>query len=183
MGAANASLPAFAISVVRSQTLCRPSVARRRPPRRLDRLTASNTEAIGSGWAGADVLDHQQAVVGELQYIDRTPERHAGRSQRGQHLEFVISVTDGAASRSLRRSRSPWLQTMGLRRISGTPATSVTVWPGRTPFTPTASDPDGQALTFSITNKPSWASFSTSTGRPERHASRSQRRVSTSNNR
>ena len=32
-------------------------------------------------------------------------------------------------------------------------------------FTPTATDPDGQALTFSIANRPSWAQFDTSTGR------------------
>jgi hypothetical protein len=31
-------------------------------------------------------------------------------------------------------------------------------------FRPTASDANGDALTFSISNKPSWASFSTSTG-------------------
>jgi len=31
-------------------------------------------------------------------------------------------------------------------------------------FTPTANDADGNALTFSIVGKPSWASFSTSTG-------------------
>ena len=32
-------------------------------------------------------------------------------------------------------------------------------------FQPTASDADGDALTFSISNKPDWATFSTSTGR------------------
>src|SRR5687768_1705669 len=48
-------------------------------------------------------------------------------------------------------------------RISGTPATSVIV--GQTyNFRPTASDADGNRLTFSIANKPGWASFSTSTG-------------------
>ena len=31
-------------------------------------------------------------------------------------------------------------------------------------FRPSASDPEGQALTFSIANKPSWAAFSTTTG-------------------
>jgi len=31
-------------------------------------------------------------------------------------------------------------------------------------FTPTASDPDGNALTFSILNRPSWASFSAADG-------------------
>ncbi len=48
--------------------------------------------------------------------------------------------------------------------IGGTPAASVTV--GRSySFTPTASDADGDALTFSISGKPAWASFSSSTGR------------------
>jgi hypothetical protein len=32
-------------------------------------------------------------------------------------------------------------------------------------FTPTAVDPDGQPLTFSIANRPSWAQFDSSTGR------------------
>jgi hypothetical protein len=31
-------------------------------------------------------------------------------------------------------------------------------------FTPTANDPDGDTITFAITNKPRWASFDTSTG-------------------
>ena len=30
---------------------------------------------------------------------------------------------------------------------------------------PTASDPDGGTLTFAIANKPSWATFNTTTGR------------------
>lgn len=48
--------------------------------------------------------------------------------------------------------------------ISGTPSTQVTV--GATySFTPTASDPEGARLSFSISNRPPWATFSTSTGR------------------
>jgi len=31
-------------------------------------------------------------------------------------------------------------------------------------FTPTASDPDNDTLTFSISNKPDWAAFNTTTG-------------------
>lgn len=47
--------------------------------------------------------------------------------------------------------------------ISGTPLNSCTMgaWYN---FTPTANDQDGNALAFTITNKPSWATFSTSTG-------------------
>jgi hypothetical protein len=47
--------------------------------------------------------------------------------------------------------------------ITGTPPATVTAG---TPysFTPAASDPDGDALTFSVSNKPAWASFNASTG-------------------
>lgn len=48
--------------------------------------------------------------------------------------------------------------------IGGTPVTSITVGQAYN-FTPTASDPDGNVLTFSITNKPAWATFSSTTGR------------------
>ena len=48
--------------------------------------------------------------------------------------------------------------------ILGTPSGSVTV--GETyAFLPSASDPEGATLSFSIANKPPWASFSTTTGR------------------
>jgi hypothetical protein len=48
--------------------------------------------------------------------------------------------------------------------ISGTPGTSV-VAGGTYSFQPTVSDADGNPLSFSISNKPAWASFSSSTGR------------------
>ena len=48
--------------------------------------------------------------------------------------------------------------------ISGTPATSV-VAGNAYAFQPSASDANGDPLTFSIANKPGWATFSTSTGR------------------
>jgi hypothetical protein len=48
--------------------------------------------------------------------------------------------------------------------ISGTPDTGATVgepWS----FTPQASDPDGDTLTFSVANRPAWLSFNSTTGR------------------
>ena len=48
--------------------------------------------------------------------------------------------------------------------ISGTPTTAV-MQGTQYSFTPTASDPDGDTLTFSITNPPAWATFDTATGR------------------
>jgi hypothetical protein len=48
--------------------------------------------------------------------------------------------------------------------ISGSPATSVVAGAAYS-FTPTAADANGNALTFSVVNRPSWASFDTATGR------------------
>ena len=66
---------------------------------------------------------------------------------------FTITVTSSSASTN---NRAP--------TINGTPSTSVGT--GQTySFQPSASDPDGDTLSFSIQNKPSWATFSTTTGR------------------
>ena len=48
--------------------------------------------------------------------------------------------------------------------LSGAAATSV-VANSSYSFTPSADDPEGDALAFQITNKPSWATFDTVTGR------------------
>jgi hypothetical protein len=82
----------------------------------------------------------------------------------GSTSNIVIAVTDGAASASLPAFAISVVAANGAPIISGTPATTVTAGQAYS-FTPTASDPNGQALTFSITNKPSWATFSASTGR------------------
>lgn len=47
--------------------------------------------------------------------------------------------------------------------ISGSPALQVTEGESYS-FTPVASDPDGDALTFSISGQPTWASFDAATG-------------------
>ena len=82
----------------------------------------------------------------------------------GTTTGIVITVNDGKTSTSL----SAFSVTVNAAPnhapvISGTPATSVTAGTAYS-FTPTASDADNDALTFSIANKPSWATFSTATG-------------------
>ncbi len=47
--------------------------------------------------------------------------------------------------------------------ISGSPPATVVVGSAYT-FTPTASDPDGQALVFSVRGAPAWTTFNTATG-------------------
>ena len=53
---------------------------------------------------------------------------------------------------------------VGTPKISGTPASQV-IAGSRYDFQPTASDPNGDPLTFRATNLPRWASISTATGR------------------
>jgi hypothetical protein len=82
----------------------------------------------------------------------------------GTYSNIVIRVSDGVASASL----TPFSITVSgpanvPPTISGQPATSVNVAAPYS-FTPTASDTDGDRLTFSIQNKPSWAGFSTTSG-------------------
>src|SRR5262245_48462123 len=48
--------------------------------------------------------------------------------------------------------------------IQGQPSGSVQAGQAYS-FTPSASDPDGDSLTFSVTNLPDWAAFNTATGR------------------
>jgi hypothetical protein len=85
-------------------------------------------------------------------------------SHAGTYPGITISVSDGQASASL----APFTVTVTASntppRISGTPADSVTAGQSYS-FVPTASDPEGQTLTFSIAGKPTWASFDATTGR------------------
>ncbi|WP_340679257.1 FG-GAP-like repeat-containing protein [Paraglaciecola sp.] len=74
-----------------------------------------------------------------------------------------------AQLRSLSTALSPALKALTVSTyaapvISGSPATSVYAGNAYS-FAPTASDADGDTLSFSINNKPSWASFSASTGK------------------
>ena len=85
----------------------------------------------------------------------------------GTTSNIVISVNDGTASVSLpafsiQVQAAP--QTNLPPVISGTPASSIVAGQAYN-FQPSASDPNGNSLTFSITSKPAWATFNTSTGR------------------
>lgn len=83
----------------------------------------------------------------------------------GTSARITITVSDATLSASL---PSFTIQVVAPANraptVSGTPTTSITV--GNTySFQPSASDADGNTLTFSIQNRPSWATFNTSTGR------------------
>lgn len=88
-----------------------------------------------------------------------------GAGNVGTSSAITISVSNGTLSASL-ASFTIAVQAAGSAStptISGSPRTTATAGQAYT-FTPSASDPGGATLTFSITNKPAWASFNTSTG-------------------
>ena len=84
----------------------------------------------------------------------------------GTFANIRIRVSDGQATRSL----DPFQIVVGsggqnrAPTISGTPATAIAEGQAYS-FRPTANDPDGDTLRFSITNRPAWAAFDTNTGR------------------
>jgi hypothetical protein len=81
----------------------------------------------------------------------------------GTYYNIVISVTDGQAETALPSFNLSVQATNRAPTISGSPQVSAKVGQAYS-FRPTASDPDGNTLTFSVSGKPAWASFSTSTG-------------------
>jgi hypothetical protein len=85
----------------------------------------------------------------------------------GTTTGIVIRVSDGLTSTALPTFNLQVTATAPTNRapvISGTPSTTVTAATAYT-FTPTASDADGNALTFGVQNRPTWATFNTTTGR------------------
>lgn len=87
-----------------------------------------------------------------------------GPADVGLATGIVVSVSDGQVSTSLPAYDITVLARNSPPRIEGTPPTRVTV-AATYDFTPIASDPEGQTLTFSIVNRPSWAQFNSTTGR------------------
>ncbi|HWK48550.1 MAG TPA: putative Ig domain-containing protein, partial [Steroidobacter sp.] len=88
----------------------------------------------------------------------------------GTYNNIILRVTDGVNTVSL-PAFSVTVNTTGTAAvanraptISGTPATSATVGTAYS-FQPSANDADGNTLGYTITNRPSWAAFNTSTGR------------------
>jgi hypothetical protein len=82
----------------------------------------------------------------------------------GQWKDIRITVSDGTNSSSaLRFSIRAARRDNVAPVISGTPATSVAVGVAYR-FAPTASDENRGALSFSISNRPAWLTFSSATG-------------------
>lgn len=85
-------------------------------------------------------------------------------AQAGSYANVTISVSDGNATAALPGfSISVNAPANTAPVISGSPVVSVKAGSAYS-FRPTASDANGDTLTFAVANLPSWASFSASTG-------------------
>lgn len=122
-------------------------------------LTLSATDQDGDSltWSINGAAQHGSASVstGSVSY---TPTANYNGSD-----SFVVQVSDGSATASITVNVTI-TAVNDAPVISGIPATSLNQDTAYS-FIPTASDVDTtDVLTFSITNKPTWASFNTATG-------------------
>lgn len=120
-------------------------------------LTATDSDSDPLSWSVTGAAQHGSASVsgGSVSY---TPIANYNGSD-----SFVVQVSDGkdTANITVNVTITP---VNDAPLISGTPKTSLEQDQAYS-FTPTATDVDvGDILTFSITNKPTWASFNTATG-------------------
>lgn len=164
-GRASAALPAFSINV--SAPANRAPTITGSPPSSVDAGVAYSFTPTASD-ADKDTLGFTIQNRPTWASFDTATGRLSGTpssANTGAFNNIVISVSDGKASASL----AAFNITVNAAAnepptITGTPATSVNAGVAYS-FQPTGSDPDGDTLTYSIQNPPSWATFSTSTGK------------------
>ena len=85
-------------------------------------------------------------------------------TQAGVYASIVISASDGKNLVSLPAFNLTVTNTNQSPVISGTPSLRITAGQAYS-FTPTASDPDGDVLTYTSSHKPSWATLGSKTGK------------------
>jgi hypothetical protein len=99
--------------------------------------------------------------------FDSTTGRLSGTTSAGNvgtHGNIVISVSDGQYTANLQSFSITVTTSNTAPSISGNPDPQAYV-NNNYSFTPSADDPDGDSLSFSITGLPGWANFNTSNGR------------------
>ena len=169
-GASTASLAPFAITVAGADPNHPPQISG----------TPSPDARVGQAYAfvptasdvDGDALRFSSVNRPAWLGFDAATGRLSGTPQAGNegtYTEIVVSVSDGREIAflppfSITVSPEPAPAANVPPTISGTPATSVAAGQAYS-FQPTASDPDGQALRFTVANKPAWAAFDATNGR------------------
>ncbi len=169
-GKASRSLAAFAITVAAAAN--RTPTISGSPATTATVGTAYSFQPTAADADSSDTLGFSiQNKPGWATFTASTGRLSGTPTAAGSFSNIIISVSDGKASASLTAfaitvssGSTPPPPSNGAPTISGTPATSVAVNASYS-FQPTASDPEGATLAYSISNKPGWATFSTTTGR------------------
>ena len=159
-GQSSVSLPSFSIAVVAALTISG-------NPATEVALGSSYTFQPSTNASAGSALTFSVTNKPAWATFDTTTGELSGiPSQAGTFPNIVISVTDGAQTSTLDPFSVSVFTPNPVNHpptISGQPPTSVRAGLIYT-FTPSASDPDGDKLTFSIANRPAWLTFSSTNG-------------------
>jgi len=163
-GSLTAALPAFSLTVTSVNTA---PVISGNPATSVDEGAAYSFTPIASDADAETTLTF--SISNKPTWASFNPATGAlsgtpAKTDVGLTSGIVISVSDGSLTAALPAFSLTVTSVNTAPVISGSPATSVNEGAAYS-FTPTASDADADTtLTFSISNKPVWASFNPATG-------------------
>lgn len=171
---ASSSLPAFQITVAAASNSPLPVV--NEPPTIVG--TPATSATVGLVYSFTPVGDDPNddtltyAISNKPSWATFTPTTGQltgtpAAANVGTTNNISITVTDGTSVATLPSFSIQVADVAPTNRpptITGTPATTATVGTAYS-FRPVGSDPDGNTLRYSVQNLPSWATFSTTTGR------------------
>ncbi|WP_262250442.1 putative Ig domain-containing protein, partial [Parapedobacter soli] len=163
-GSLDASLPAFDLEVLNVNDT--PTISGT-PATTVNQDAAYSFTPTAADIDAGDVLTFSIANKPDWAAFDAATGELSGTPSNddvGITTGIIISVSDGAASASLPAFDLEVVNVNDAPTISGTPATTANQDVAYR-FVPTAADIDaGDVLTFSIANKPDWATFNATTG-------------------
>jgi hypothetical protein len=165
-GTASASLPAFSLNVLTYVPPNTAPVVSNSPATSVNQgstysYTPAATDADGDNLTFSITNRPSWATfTSSTGRLSGTP----GNANVGSTTGIVITVSDGTASTTIGPFTLTVVNINDAPTITGSPSSSATEGQAYS-FTPNASDVDGNNLTFSVSGKPSWLSFNTSTGR------------------
>lgn len=165
-GKLTASLPAFAINVTAAPSTTNKTPAIGGAPGTSVGVDQSYSFTPTASDGDGDKLAFNINYTPAWATFDTATGRLSGtptRAEGGNWTNIRIGVTDGKANAQLPAFSVKVSLTNNTPTIGGSPATSIATG-GAYSFKPTASDPNGDALTFTIQKKPGWATFNSSTG-------------------
>ena len=123
-------------------------------------ITLSGSDDDGDSLTYSIASSPQNGTLGSVSgsTVTYTPTTHYNGTDT-----FTYTASDGTASSDSAVVTITVIPVNDDPTISGTPATSIDEDTAYI-FTPTGADVDNDTLTYSITNKPSWATFNTASG-------------------